>query len=60
MQNNQLEAKALKVVRDSNGLNHPLLPKAAKDAIQEAAQVVAELTRRELKRCQEQETTGNQ
>lgn len=60
MTNEDLEAEALALIRASDEINHPMIPRAVKATVQKAARVVGELTRRELKRCQQQKTTGNQ
>jgi len=57
MTNEQLEKRAADLIRKAEEISHPMLPKSVKAAIQSAALILGELTRREVKRCQEQTTT---
>lgn len=57
MTNEELEQRALGLIRAADSVNHPMLPKGIKQTIQAAARLVGELVRREVKRCHEQPTT---
>jgi len=56
MKDSELFGRARQLKETAAAANHPMLPKAAKAAINEAAALIEELAKREAKRCREQTT----
>lgn len=50
MTNDEMERRAIELVKSADSVKHPMLPASIKSTIQGAARLVAELVRREVKR----------